>query len=172
MPLVQKWNWFCSVKGKNQERCSKTQIDIKNIWANRITEFLFPVIFLVTSGMHKAYFRSIFMKLPDCHITKPFFCNQNWWDCIFLGMKKLHFFSCTIFSCIYSLNNPFPGMDVPTAMMTNPIVKWLICKTSPIVSTHQIIPNEMATIHPMAIVKDSKYHLRVSSVSHGGIVRV
>ena len=97
MPLVQKWNWFCSVKGKNQERCSKTQIDIKNIWANRITEFLFPVIFLVTSGMHKAYFRSIFMKLPDCHITKPFFCNQNWWDCIFLGMNIIAFFSVALF---------------------------------------------------------------------------
>ena len=38
LPLVQKWNWFCSIKSENHKGCSKTQIDIEYIWANRVTE--------------------------------------------------------------------------------------------------------------------------------------
>ena len=64
------------------------------------------------------------------------------------------------------------GIDVPTAMMTRPIVKWLISKIAPKCSTHSNIPNEMATIHKIAMVKDTRYHLRVSGVPHGGIVKV
>ena len=64
------------------------------------------------------------------------------------------------------------GMEVPTAMTTKPMVKWLISSISPINSTHSNIPNEINTIHTIAIVNDNRYHLRVSGVSHLGMVSV
>lgn len=123
------------------------------------------------------YFRSTSGQSLSNYLTamspKPSFATKTDEIASLCG-SKLHL-SCTqlLSTHICALNvDHAPGMEVPTAMMTNPIVKWLISNISPMVSTHQIIPNEMATIHKIAIVKDSKYHFRVSSVSHGGIVKV
>ena len=57
LPLVQKWNFFVSGNSKNQERSSKTQIDIEYIWANCITEIIFYYFRSFSS-----YFRSIFKR--------------------------------------------------------------------------------------------------------------
>ena len=151
-PLIsfQERHWFTPAEGENEHWETQTKIDIENIWTNSIT---------------KNYVRTKTRKTADTRARRTF--------ATLIYFKKSYLTAISPNPSFATRTDEIAsGIDVPTAMMTRAIVKGLISRIAPKCSTHSSIPNEIATIHKIAIVNDKRYHLRVSGVPHGGIVNV
>ena len=152
-PLIgfQERYWFTPAESENEHWETQTKIDIENIWTNSVT---------------KNYVRT-WTRTRKTEDPMP----AEFWQPSYLKKSYLTAISPNP-SFATRTDEIASGIDVPTAIMTRAIVKGLISRIAPKCSTHSSIPNEIATIHKIAIVNDKRYHLRVSGVPHGGIVKV